>query len=54
MVEKLVGKVTVEEAFDFSQPSEAQIEAAKDTKKTEFQGINNPLYAHALEFRPCM
>ena len=36
MVEKSVGKETVEEAFDFSQPLEAQIEAVEDTKKTKF------------------
>jgi len=34
MVGKVVGKETVEEAFDFSQPQEAQIKAVEDTKKT--------------------
>ena len=43
MVEKATGSETVEEAFDLSQPLEAQIEAAEDTKKTKFQVINNPL-----------
>ena len=52
MVEKAVGKEIVEQAFDCSQPLEAQVEAAKETKKTEFQVINNPLCAHSLEFCP--
>ena len=43
MVEKAVGKEIVEEAFDCSQPSKAQVEVAEETKKIEFQVINNPL-----------
>ena len=54
MVEKVVGMENVEEAFDFPQRLEAQIEGAKETKKTKFQVINNPLYAHCLEVRYCV
>ena len=36
MVEKVVSKETVEEAFNCSQPPEAQVETAEGTKKTEF------------------
>ena len=39
MAKKAVGKETVKEAFDFSQPPEAQIEVTEHTKKTEFQVI---------------
>ena len=52
MVEKAIGKETIEEAFNFSQPPEAQIEAAECKKKIGFQAIINPLHTHSVEFHP--